>query len=49
MLLSWEGKPVADARRLEASASFPEGQWEIALTYPEAGPRAMFTFFMRHA
>ena len=49
MLLSWEGKPVADARRLEASASFPDGQWELLLTYPEAGARAMFTFFMRHA
>ena len=49
MLLTWEGKPVADAKRLEPSASFPDGQWELLLTYPEAGPRAMFTFFMRHA
>ena len=49
MLLSWDGKPVADARRLDASESFPEGQWELLLTYPEVGPRAMFTFFMRHA
>ena len=49
MLLSWEGRPVADARRLEAGESFPDGQWELLLTYPEVGPRAMFTFFMRHA
>ena len=34
-LLGGQG-PLLDARRLEASASFPEGQWEIALTYPEA-------------
>lgn len=49
MLLSWEGKPVAETRRLAASESFPDGQWELLLAYPEAGPRAMFTFFLRHA
>ena len=46
---AWEGKPVAETRRLAASESFPDGQWELLLAYPEAGPRAMFTFFLRHA
>ena len=48
MLLSWEGKPTTEVRRLPSDASFPEGQWEISLNYPEVTPRAMFTFFMRH-
>ena len=48
LLLSWEGKPTAETRPVPASESFPDGQWDLLLSYPEAGPRAMFTFFMRH-
>ena len=48
LLLSWEGKPTAETHPVPASESFPDGQWEMLLSYPEAGPRAMFTFFMRH-
>ncbi|NLD60019.1 MAG: hypothetical protein GX647_10235 [Clostridiales bacterium] len=49
MLVRWEGRPEADARRLDPDADFPDGQWELALLYPGASQRAMYTFFMRHA
>lgn len=49
MILTWEGRPETHARRLAPTPDFPEGLFEVALTYPHAEQRAMYTFFMRHA